>query len=151
MLKDFVHQFQHKKEIFDLQERHNNGLDLTNKSPFFNNYTVDVFLCVTGIISLVDTSIIMYIICRNTKLKSLVTSLALQHIREVDMVAKQEHVSIIHDIECTCKTQWYLIFMLGLVVLVIIIIIVFNARELKLFRGHLFSNAVKIILFISYA
>ena len=35
-LKDFVHQFQHKKEIFDLQERHinNNGLDLANKIPF---------------------------------------------------------------------------------------------------------------------
>ena len=27
-LNDFVHQFWHKKEIFDLQERHNNGLDL---------------------------------------------------------------------------------------------------------------------------
>ena len=35
-LKDLVHQFQHKKEIFDLQERHinDNGLDLTNKNSF---------------------------------------------------------------------------------------------------------------------
>ena len=29
--KDFVHHFWHRKEIFDLQERHNNGLDLANK------------------------------------------------------------------------------------------------------------------------
>ena len=36
------------------------------------------------------------------KPKSIVTSLALQLIKEVGMVAKQEHVSIAHDIECTC-------------------------------------------------
>ena len=30
--KEFVHQFQHKKEIFDLQKRHNNGLDLAKKT-----------------------------------------------------------------------------------------------------------------------
>ena len=85
------------------------------------------------------------------KLKCLVTSLALQQIREVGKVAKQEHVSIMHDIECTCKIQWYTIFMLSLSILGIIIFIILNARKLKLFRGHLFSNAVKVMLFISDA
>ena len=33
----------------------------------------------------------------------------------------------------------------------IVIFIILNARKLKVFRGHLFSNAVKIILFISDA
>ena len=33
-LKDFLHHLWHKKEIFDLQERHKNGLDLANKIPF---------------------------------------------------------------------------------------------------------------------
>ena len=37
------------------------------------------------------------------KLKSLVTSLALQQIKDVGAVAEQEHVSIAQDIECTCK------------------------------------------------
>ena len=129
-----------------MQERHSNGLHLANKNSFFNSYTIDIFLLVTAIISLVLTSIVMYIICKQTKLKSLVTSLALQHIGEVGAVAKQEHVSIMHDIECTCKIQWYTIFMLSLSILGIIIFIILNARKLKLFRGHLFSNAVKIIL-----
>ena len=35
MLKDFAHQVWHKKEVFDLQKRHNNGLDLVNKNSFF--------------------------------------------------------------------------------------------------------------------
>ena len=38
--------------------------------------------------------------------------------------------------------------MLSLSILGIIIISILNARKLKLFRGHLFSNVVKIILFI---
>ena len=43
-LMAFVYQSQHKKEIFDLQKRHNNGLDLANKNSFLNNYTIDIFL-----------------------------------------------------------------------------------------------------------
>ena len=67
------------------------------------------------------------------KLESLVTSLASQQIREVGMVAKQEHVSIMHNVECTCKIQFYTIFMLCLEVLGIIIFIILNIRKLKLF------------------
>ena len=86
--------------------------------------------------------------CRHTKLKSLVTSPALQQIKGVDAVFKQEHISVMHDIECTCKMQWYTIVTLGLVILGIIIFLVINIKKLKLFREHLFSNAVKVILFI---
>ena len=41
-----------QKEIFDFQERHNiKDLEMAKKNSFFNNYTVDVFLFVTAIIS----------------------------------------------------------------------------------------------------
>ena len=39
--------------------------------------------------------------------------------------------------------------MLSLSILGILIFIIMEARKLKLFRGYLFSNAVKIMLFIS--
>ena len=84
----------------------NTGLDLANKNSFFNNYTVNIFLFVTAIILLVVTTIVMYMLCKDMKLRSLVTSLALQQLKEVGMAAKQEHVSIVQDIECTCKIQW---------------------------------------------
>ena len=90
-----------------------------------------------------------YIICKHVKLKSLVTSLAFQQIRGAG--TNQEHVSTMQDIECTCKTKWYTIVTLGLVILGIMIFIVINARKLKLFRGHPFSNTVKVMLFISDA
>ena len=41
--------------------------------------------------------------------------------------------------------------MLSLLILGIVIFIILNVRKLKLFRGHLFSNTVKIMLFISDA
>ena len=97
------------------------------------------------------TIIVMYIIFKHAKLNSSVTSLALQQIKEVGAVAKQEHVFIAHDIKCTCKIQWYTIFMLSLSILGIIIFIILNARILRLFREHLFSNAVAKMLFISDA
>ena len=60
------------------------------------------------------TSIVVYTICKHAKLKSLVNSLVLQQLREVDAVTKQTQVSIINDVECTCKNQWYTICMLSL-------------------------------------
>ena len=65
------------------------------------------------------------------------------------MVAKQESVSTAQDIECTCKIQWYTIVMLNLSILGLAIFIILKSMRLKLFRGHLFLNAVKIMLFIS--
>ena len=41
--------------------------------------------------------------------------------------------------------------MLSISILGIVVFVIFNARKLKLFRGYWFSNAVKIMLFISYA
>ena len=134
-----------------MQKRHNNDLDLAKKNSIFSNYTTDIFLFIIAIISLAITSIVLYIICKDTKLKSLVTSLALQQLGEVDAVNKQEHVSVVHDIECTCKIQWYTICMLIILISGIVILIILNAMKLKLFRGHLFPNAVRIMLFISDA
>ena len=63
--------------------------------------------------------------------------------REEGTVTNQEHISTLHDIECTCKIQWYTLCMLSISTLGRVILVIFNARKLKLFRRHLFSHAVK--------
>ena len=50
-------------------------LELPNKKFFFNNYTIDIFLFVTAIISLLVSPIVMYILYKHIKLKILVPSL----------------------------------------------------------------------------
>ena len=74
-LKEYISQYKKKKEIFDLKERH----DTTNidKNFFTNNLIVDIFVFTTAIISAVATVIILYLLCKHKKLRTLVASLAL--------------------------------------------------------------------------
>ena len=121
----------------------NNGLD-SSKNSLFNSYTIDICLFVTALLSLMVTLIVTYILCKHATLKSLVTSIALQQIKGMDTAFEHD---MIYDIHCTCKIQWYTIVMLLLFLLGIIFVITINVWKLR-FRGHLFSNAVKVMLFI---
>ena len=68
---------------------------MAKKNTFFNIYTVDVSLFVAVIIPLLVTTVVLLIIWKHTKLKSLVPSLVLQQIRKVGAMTKQEHISVI--------------------------------------------------------
>ena len=95
-LKDFIHQYNHTKAIFDLNERHDKYVvtDLpTNKNFFSNNYIIDVFLLVTAVKSLLDTTLAIYLLCKHKKLRMLVASLAFQQVKEVGTVTTQEEVT----------------------------------------------------------
>ena len=92
-LKDFIYQYNSKKEIFDLNKRHDTMDLTTNKYFFSNNYIVDVFLFVTAVISLLLTHLAIYLLCKYKKLRMLVASLALQQVREVGTVTNQEEVT----------------------------------------------------------
>ena len=98
-LKDFVHQYKHKKEIFDLQERHVNNNDLaSNKNSFFNNYIKDIFLFVMALISLIIATVVVSVVCKHERLKALVTSITLQHIKGAEAIDGDRF----KDIYCTC-------------------------------------------------
>ena len=67
-LKEFINSYTNHKEIFDLQEMHDNmGLN-TNKKFFSENYIVDIFLFITVIISLLATTLTVYLFCKHKKL-----------------------------------------------------------------------------------
>ena len=56
-LKEFSNRYTNHKEIFGLQERHDNTELNTNKNFFSENYIVDMFLFITVIISLPATTL----------------------------------------------------------------------------------------------
>ena len=64
-LKEFINSYTHNEEIFDLQERHDNmEVKLnTNKISFLINYIVDIFLFINVIISLLATTLKLYLLC----------------------------------------------------------------------------------------
>ena len=83
-LKDNIAQYKHEKVFFDLKERHDiEELDLETsyKNFFTDNFIVDIFVFIIAIISIITTMIIIYIICKHNKLRTLVVSSALQQVK----------------------------------------------------------------------
>ena len=50
---------------------------------------------------------------------------------------------------CHCTPQFYIILALSISIIGLVIFAILQVRRIKLCRGQLFSNAVKIMLFIS--
>ena len=66
-LKDFMNSYTKRKEIFDLQERHDSTIN-TNKNFFSNNHILDIFVFVSSIISLISTTLVIYLMCKHKKI-----------------------------------------------------------------------------------
>ena len=85
-LKEYINSYTNHKEIFDLQERHDNMELNTNKNIFSENYIMDIFLFITAIISLLATTLTVYLLCKHKKLLTLIASLVLHQVKEVGTV-----------------------------------------------------------------
>ena len=88
-LKDFIHQYTHKSKIFDLQEKHDNTELITNKNFSSDNYVIDVFQFIAAIISLLATTLTIYLLCKHKKLRMQTSSLVLQQVKEVGTVTQK--------------------------------------------------------------
>ena len=115
-LKDFIHQYTNDKEIFKLQERHYSTELTTNKNFFSEKFIIDIFLFITVIISLLATTLTVYLLCKHKKLKTLMASPVLHQVKEVGTVTQNE-------INTECKTLTYIslaLTVLGLVMVAIL-------------------------------
>ena len=111
---------------------------------FFNSQVVKIFKFVVAIILIIATVVTIYTICKHNKLRPLVTGLALQQVKEV----KADDIENINS-KCQCTTQFYIILVLSLAIIGLIIFAILQVRRIKICRGQIFSNVVKIMLFIS--
>ena len=145
-LKEYIFQYKYDKEIFDLKEKHDIKeleKEFTNKN-FFNSKLVKIFKFMVAIISMIATVVTIYVICKHNKLRVLVTSLAHQQVKEVKVENMENG-----DSNCKCIVQLYIILTLSIIMIGLIIFAILQLRRIKLCRGQLFSNVVKIMLFIS--
>ena len=81
-------------------------------------------------------------VCGQSKLKALVANIALQY-------AKGIEAADVKGVYCTCKTNWYIIGMLIIIMLGMLYLVTNKIKKSSLFKGHLFSNVTKVMLFIS--
>ena len=134
-IKGFMNSYTKRKE------RHDSTFN-TNKNFFSNNRILDIFIFISSIISLISTTLIIYLICKHKKIGTLVISLALHQIEEVSANSRETHPA-----ECTTLAY------IGIIptILSLILITYLHYRKSRLCKGHTFSNAKKIMIFISDA
>ena len=136
-LKDFINSYTNNKEKrHDVMEAKLN----TSKISFLIITIMDISLFITAIISLLSTTLTVYLLCKHKKLWMLIASLVLHHVKEVGAVPQKE-------INSECKTLTYISLVLTILGLAMVAIL--HYRKLKFCRGWTFSNVVKIMIFIS--
>ena len=143
-LKNLMHVYANNKEIFDLKQRHVSTVESLNNSYtnfFSNNYIVDIFIYTSSILSIISTTLVIYLFCKHKHIRTLVASLILHKIKEVDANSSSEGTN------SECKTLAYIGIILT--VLSLIIVTFLHYRKSRFCKGYKFSDAVQIMLFIS--
>ena len=109
---------------------------------FLNSFLADVLIVTAALITLIITLVIVYEMYGQSKLKALVMNKVMQRIRTVEAADMSDKL-------CTCKMQWYIMGMLTIITLGMLYLVTNKLRKSSFFKGHLFSNNTKILLFIS--
>ena len=141
-LRDLAIQYRNKKNILDKKEQELDKPQENSKfRSFLNSFLANVLIFTATLITLIITLIIIYMIYRQSKLKALVMNIAMQKIKAVEA----EDVS---HMLCTCKMQWYIMGMLTIITLGMLYLVTNKLRKSSFFKGQLFSNNPKILLFM---
>ena len=94
---------------------------------------------VSAVISLLATTLTVYLLCKHKKLRVLIASLVLCQVKEVGAEVQQTNSE--------CRTLAYIGIILTILSLILVTFL--HYRKSKFCKGHRFSNAVKIMIFIS--
>ena len=142
-MQDLAVQYQNKKHILNKKEQELEKPEENSKfKSFLHSFLADILIFTAALITLIITLVIIYVMYRQSKLIALVTNIAMQQIKTVE-------ATDMSDMLCTCKTQWYIMGMLIIITLGMFYLVTNKIRKSSFFKGWLFSNNTKILLFVS--
>ena len=141
-MKDFLTQY--RKEVTEKQnQKEIEEAKIGSKlGSFLGSFMVDMLHFIVALITIVVTLVVMYMVCRQSKLKAVVANIALQHTKAVEAANSPTRY-------CICEPNWYIVGLILIMLLGITYLVMCKVRKSCLFKGHLFSNITKIVLFIS--
>ena len=141
ILKEFVNQYKEKGKLMDYQEKAFKEKENQNSKlkTFISSFIVDAVVFAAAL--LIITFIVIYMISGQSKLKMLVANIALQCVKAIE--AFNPNVQHTH-----CDFDM-LKFIMILILIGVIILIFGKFRKSRISKGQLFSNMVKIKLFIA--
>ena len=108
---------------------------------FFFNQIVNIFTFTSSIISIITITLVIYLFCKHKHIRTIVASLILHKAKEVEAKSSTE----IDNSEC--GTLAYIGIALTLLIMAIVILL--HYIKSTFCRGYIFSNIMKIVLFIS--
>ena len=79
-LKGLVQQYKQKNKMLDKAQNDK------PKTEFFDNMAIDIFLFAATIISMLKVVAIIHLVCRHSKLKTLLTGIAFQPVNQAEAV-----------------------------------------------------------------
>ena len=136
MLRDFVDQYQENRIIATKWE------SPTSKfRSFINSFLIDMLVFIVAILTVFIIFVIIYIITGQSKLKALVATMALQRVRAVDALNTNRQTQ-------NCNSELLKILMI-LNLVIVVLLLLRKIRKGVFFQGQLFSNMVKIKLFLA--
>ena len=108
---------------------------------FISSFIADIIGFSTALLTIIITLVVIYIVTGDSKLKTLVTNIALQHIKTVEAAALNPNYVICEN----GLVRILMIINLGILTLKALA----KLRKSRIFKGRLFSNAIKIKLFVA--
>ena len=138
--KDYIKQYQeNRSKKKNLQKQSDN----TNSKfkTFISSFIADIEGFSTALLTVLITLVIVYVIMRHSKFKMLVADMALQCIKTVEAAALNRHYTI-------CKNGPVRICMI-LNLSIVTLMALAKLKKSRIFKGSLFSNTIKIKLFIA--
>ena len=136
MLKDFIEQYQENRITATKWEDPKSKFRM-----FINSFLVDMLIFIVAILTVFLIFVTLYVITGQSKLKALVTAMALQRIRAVEALDTNRQTQ-------SCNSGLLKILMIINLVIVVSLLL----RKIKkgiFFWGQPFSNMVKIKLFLA--
>ena len=110
-----------------MKERPDIDIEPPNKNFFTNNLIVDIFISIVAIILAITTLIILDLLCKHNKLRTLVASLALQQVKEVSTSATKQDTNN----ACNCTSQFYIIVPLSISIIRLVIFTILQVRRIN--------------------
>ena len=112
----------------------------SNFKGFISSFIADIIGFAAALLTIITALVVIYVVTRHSKLKTLVTNIALQCIKTVEAAALNPNHII-------CESG--LVKILLIINLVIVTIMAFvKLRKSRIFKGKLFSNTIKVKLFV---
>ena len=136
MLKDFIEQYQENRMTITKHEHPKSKF-----RKFINSFLVDTLIFIAAILNVFSALVIIYVLTGQSKLRALISTIALQRIRTMEALNTDKPVQ-------NCNSGLLKILMILNLVTVMLLLL----RKIKksiCFRGQPFSNLVKVKLFLA--